>query len=139
MTICRLCRPIPRSTLYPALVHFYDAEYLGRAIRVAALFQPINESGVSGMATILVAETSESRRYPARQMMIAALLSRGTVVVLTLILAFALLAGVEADAQASGIMLRRDPGELTPCRGYCRGQRCSRCWWRSIAISNGCG
>ncbi len=106
---------IPRSTLYPALVHFYDAEYLGRAIRVAALFQPINESGVSGMATILVAETLESRRYLARQMMIAALLSQGTVVVLTLILAFALLKRVlKPMRKLSGIMLRRDPGELTP-------------------------
>ncbi|EPX2174077.1 sensor histidine kinase N-terminal domain-containing protein [Serratia nevei] len=106
---------IPRSTLYPALVHFYDAEYLGRAIRVAALFQPVNESGVSGMATILVAETLESRRYLARQMMIAALLSQGTVVVLTLILAFALLKRVlKPMRKLSGIMLRRDPGELTP-------------------------
>ncbi len=106
---------IPRSSLYPALVHFYDAEYLGRPIRVAALFQPINESGVSGMATILVAETLESRRYLARQMMIAALLSQGTVVVLTLILAFALLKRVlKPMRKLSGIMLRRDPGELTP-------------------------
>ncbi|WP_196018630.1 sensor histidine kinase [Serratia ureilytica] len=106
---------IPRSTLYPALVHFYDAEYLGRPIRVAALFQPVNESGVSGMATILVAETLESRRYLARQMMIAALLSQGTVVVLTLILAFALLKRVlKPMRKLSGIMLRRDPGELTP-------------------------
>lgn len=106
---------IPRSRLYPALVHFYDAEYLGRPIRVAALFQPVNESGVSGMATILVAETLESRRYLARQMMIAALLSQGTVVVLTLILAFALLKRVlKPMRKLSGIMLRRDPGELTP-------------------------
>ena len=82
---------------------------------MAALFQPINESGVSGMATILVAETLESRRYLARQMMIAALLSQGTVVVLTLILAFALLKRVlKPMRKLSGIMLRRDPGELTP-------------------------
>ncbi|CAI0705356.1 sensor histidine kinase [Serratia ficaria] len=106
---------IPRSSLYPALVHFYDAEYLGRPIRVAALYQPVNESGVSGMATILVAETLESRRYLARQMMIAALLSQGTVVVLTLILAFALLKRLlKPLRKLSGIMLRRDPGELTP-------------------------
>lgn len=105
---------IPRSTLYPALVHFYDAEYLGRPIRVAALFQPVNESGVSGMATILVAETT-GRAVTARQMMIAALLSQGTVVVLTLILAFALLKRVlKPMRKLSGIMLRRDPGELTP-------------------------
>ena len=48
-------------------------------------------------------------------MMIAALLSQGTVVVLTLILAFALLKRVlKPMRKLSGIMLRRDPGELTP-------------------------
>ncbi|NLU15972.1 MAG: histidine kinase [Serratia liquefaciens] len=106
---------ILRSSLYPALVHFYDAEYRGRPIRVAALYQPVNESGVMGMATILVAETLESRRYLARQMMLSALLSQGTVVVLTMILAFALLKRVlKPMRKLSGIMLRRDPGELTP-------------------------
>jgi two-component system sensor histidine kinase TctE len=106
---------ILRSSLYPALVHFYDAEYSGRPIRVAALYQPVNESGVMGMATILVAETLESRRYLARQMMLSALLSQGTVVVLTMILAFALLKRVlKPMRKLSGIMLRRDPGELTP-------------------------
>lgn len=106
---------IPRSNLYPALVHFYDADYRGRPIRVAALFQPVNESGVMGMATIIVAETLESRRYLAWQMLLAALLSQGTVVVLTLILAYVLLKKVlKPMRKLSGIMLRRDPGELTP-------------------------
>jgi two-component system sensor histidine kinase TctE len=106
---------IPRSNLYPALVHFYDGDYRGRPIRVAALFQPVNESGVVGMATIIVAETLESRRYLARQMLLAALLSQGTVVVLTLILAYVLLKKVlKPMRKLSGIMLRRDPGELTP-------------------------
>lgn len=106
---------IPRSNLYPALVHFYDAEYRSRPIRVAALFQPVNESGVMGMATIVVAETLESRRYLARQMLLAALLSQGTVVVLTLILAYVLLKKVlKPMRKLSGMMLRRDPGELTP-------------------------
>ncbi|VXC93527.1 sensor histidine kinase [Serratia oryzae] len=106
---------IPRSNLYPALVHFYDAQYRGRPIRVAALFQPVNESGVMGMATIVVAETLESRRYLARQMLLAALLSQGTVVVLTLILAYVLLKKVlKPMRKLSGMMLRRDPGELTP-------------------------
>ena len=80
---------------------------------MAALFQPINESGVSGMATILVAET-ESRRYGATDDDRGAV-EPGTVVVLTLILAFALLKRVlKPMRKLSGIMLRRDPGELTP-------------------------
>ncbi|MFI8416811.1 sensor histidine kinase [Serratia sp. NPDC078593] len=106
---------IPRSTLYPALVHFYDADYLGQPLRVAAFYQPINESGVMGMAMILVAETLESRKYLARQMMLAALISQGAVVVLTLLLAFVLLKKLlKPLRKLSGIMLRRDPGELTP-------------------------
>ncbi|AHG18789.1 histidine kinase [Chania multitudinisentens RB-25] len=106
---------IPRSSLYPALVHFYDAHYRGRPIRVATLFQPVNESGVMGMATILVAETLESRRYLAQQMLLAALLSQGTVVILTLTLAYVLLKKVLRPLRKlSGMMLRRDPGELTP-------------------------
>lgn len=106
---------IPRSNLYPALVHFYDAHYRGHPIRVAALFQPVNEAGVMGMATILVAETLESRRYLARQMLLAALLSQGTVVVLTLILAYILLKKLLRPLRKlSSMMLRREPGELTP-------------------------
>ncbi|EFE95549.1 sensor histidine kinase [Serratia odorifera] len=106
---------IPRSNLYPALVHFYDASYYGRPIRVAALYQPINESGVMGMAVILVAETLESRKYLARQMMLAALASQGTVVVLTLLLAFVLLKKLlKPLRKLSSLMMRRDPGELTP-------------------------
>jgi two-component system sensor histidine kinase TctE len=101
--------------LYPALVHFYDAEYRGRPIRVAALFQPINESGVMGMATILVGETLESRHYLARQMLLAALLSQGMVVLLTLALAYVLLKKLlKPLRKLSSIMVRRDPGELTP-------------------------
>ncbi len=64
-----------------------------------------------GMATILVAETLESRRYLARQMLLAALLSQGTVVVLTLILAYILLKKLlQPLRKLSSMMLRREPG-----------------------------
>lgn len=106
---------IPRDLGYPALVHFYDAQFRGQPIRIAALFQPINEEGVNGIATILVAETLESRRYLARQMLLAAVISQGTLVLLTLILAYMLLKQLlKPMRKLSGIMLRRDPGELTP-------------------------
>ncbi|PVZ85551.1 histidine kinase [Serratia sp. S1B] len=105
----------PRSEIYPALVHFYDAQYRGQPIRVAALFQPVNEAGVMGVVTILVAETLESRHYLARQMLLTALLSQGAVVILTLVLAFILLKQVlKPLRKLSSLMLRRDPGELTP-------------------------
>ncbi|MFB5188488.1 sensor histidine kinase N-terminal domain-containing protein [Yersinia intermedia] len=105
----------PRSLLYPALVHFYDAEYRGKPIRVAALYQPVNESGVMGMAMVLVAETLASRHDLAQQIMISAVLTQGTLVLLTLVMAYILLKGIlKPLRKLSGLMLRRDPGELTP-------------------------
>ncbi|CNH18961.1 signal transduction histidine-protein kinase BaeS [Yersinia aldovae] len=105
----------PRSLLYPALVHFYDAEYQGKPIRVAALYQPVNESGVMGMAMVLVAETLASRHDLAQQIMVSAVLTQGALVLLTLVMAYILLKGIlKPLRKLSGLMLRRDPGELTP-------------------------
>ncbi|ENA1775544.1 sensor histidine kinase [Yersinia ruckeri] len=111
--------PLPpntsRSNIYPALVHFYDANYDGKPIRVAALYQPINEAGVMGMALVLVAETLASRHSLAQQIMVSAVLTQGVLVVLTLALAYLLLKRIlKPLRQLSGLMLRRDPGELTP-------------------------
>ncbi|MDI8954360.1 sensor histidine kinase N-terminal domain-containing protein, partial [Salmonella enterica subsp. enterica serovar Anatum] len=41
----------------------------GEAIRVARLLQPVNEGGIIGMAEIYVAETLQSRRYLAGQLL----------------------------------------------------------------------
>jgi two-component system sensor histidine kinase TctE len=49
------------SPSYPALVHFYDASYRGLNVRVAAVHQPVSEPGLSGMALVQVAETTEAR------------------------------------------------------------------------------
>ncbi|MDE9537956.1 sensor histidine kinase [Xenorhabdus bovienii] len=111
--------PIPqytqRSQLYTALVYFYNAEYQGYPIRVAALYQPINEGGLMGMALILVAETVDSRQYLARQLLISSLISQGTVVVLTLILAYFLLKQLlKPLRRLSGMMVLRSANDLTP-------------------------
>ncbi|MCT8343339.1 MULTISPECIES: sensor histidine kinase [Photorhabdus] len=104
-----------RSNLYTALVYFYDAEYYGQPIRVAALYQPINEGGMMGMALILVAETVASRHYLAQQLLISSLMSQGTVVGLTLILAYFLLKQLLKPLhKLSGVMVRRPANDLTP-------------------------
>lgn len=104
-----------RTSLYPALAWFYHTQFRGQAIRVAKLLQPVNEGGVEGMAEIYVAETLQSRRYLARQLLFSSLTTQGMLVLFTLILAGWLLRRVlRPMRQLSGIMVRREPGLLTP-------------------------
>ncbi|WP_456281280.1 sensor histidine kinase [Cupriavidus sp. JZ107] len=52
---------VPRSDDYPALVHFYNTDYLGTPLRVAALWQPVAGAGDGGIALVEVGETLEMR------------------------------------------------------------------------------
>lgn len=106
---------VPRSVNYPALVHFYDATYRQQPIRVAALWQPVSEENLQGMALILVAETLTSREEFAGKLLKTALLSQGALVLMTLLLAAWMLKKVLRPLRRlSGLMARRDPGDLTP-------------------------
>ncbi len=68
-----------------------------------------------GMALILVAETVASRHYLAQQLLISSLMSQGTVVGLTLILAYFLLKQLLKPLhKLSGVMARRPANDLTP-------------------------
>ncbi|WP_226093327.1 sensor histidine kinase [Dickeya oryzae] len=110
-----LPRGIPLSRHYPALAHFYDAHYHGRAIRVAALWQPVNESDVEGMVLILVAETLRSREAFVHQQWLIALISQSALVLLALLLVLLLFRKLLRPLrQLSGVMARREPGDLTP-------------------------
>lgn len=111
--------PLPKNTPlsqhYPALVHFYYADYNGLPIRVAALWQPVNEENVQGMAQVLVAETLTSRQDFAGGLLYNAILSQGALVFITLLLASGVLHKVLRPLRRlSGVMLLRDPGDLTP-------------------------
>ena len=111
--------PIPvnheRSTDWPALVHFYDARYHQQPIRIAALWQPISDAGVQGMALVLVAETLNSRQAFADSLLRTALLSQSLLVLMTLLLAGLLLRRVLRPLRRlSRLLLQRDAGELTP-------------------------
>ncbi|MBP6122664.1 MULTISPECIES: sensor histidine kinase [Providencia] len=104
-----------RSQHYTALVYFYDAQYKGLQIRVASFFQPINEGGITGMVEIRVAETTYARQDFANQLLISALMSQGTVVVLTLVLAYLLLRKLLTPLKRlSYLMLGRSANDLTP-------------------------
>ncbi len=76
MTIYRQFPYWMRSQHYTALVYFYDAQYKGLPIRIAAFYQPINEGGITGMVEIRVAETVYSRQDFANQLLISALMSQ---------------------------------------------------------------
>jgi two-component system sensor histidine kinase TctE len=56
--------PVPanvkRSEVYPALVRFYQADYHGQPIRIAALLQPVYDDSMRGIALIQVGETMEA-------------------------------------------------------------------------------
>ncbi|ERK11164.1 Tricarboxylate transport sensor protein TctE [Pantoea sp. AS-PWVM4] len=105
----------PRSDAFPALVHFYDARYHLQPIRVAALWQPVSDEGVQGMALVLVAETLNSRHAFAEGLLRTALISQSILVLITLLLAGWLLRKVLRPLRRlSRLVLRRAPGELTP-------------------------
>ncbi len=105
----------PLSHIYPALVHFYDAYYHNMSIRVAALWQPVSEEGVQGMALVLVAETLNSRHTFAEGLLRTVLISQSVLVLITLLLASWLLRKVLRPLRRlSRIMLHRAPDELTP-------------------------
>lgn len=76
-----LPREVPRSDLYPALVHFYDASYRGEAVRVAALYQPVYDSSMRGIALIQVAETLNARLGLTRAILLDTLWRQAALIV----------------------------------------------------------
>lgn len=103
------------SPAYPALVHFYDANYRGLPVRVAALHQPVSEPGFNGMALVQVAETLEAREQVTHRLMTQSITRQ--VLLLALAVALILVAvrrglapldGLRHDAEA------RTVNDLTP-------------------------
>jgi two-component system sensor histidine kinase TctE len=66
-----------RTDDYPALAHFYDAQYRGQGVRVVSLWQPVSEPQVNGIAEIRVAETQGARERMARDLLLGTLLRIG--------------------------------------------------------------
>ncbi|MHA7001551.1 sensor histidine kinase [Aeromonas schubertii] len=105
----------PLTDRYPALAYFYDGEYQGAPIRAVALLQPVNQGGVSGMATITVAETLLGRRQLAEQLLWSAFFSQGALLCLTWLIAYLLLKRLLTPMRRlSRELLRRDAANLAP-------------------------
>lgn len=67
----------PRTDDYPALAHFYDADYRGQGVRVVSLLQPVSEPLLNGIAEIRVAETLGARERLARELLVGTLWRMG--------------------------------------------------------------
>jgi two-component system sensor histidine kinase TctE len=67
----------PRTDDYPALAHFYDADYRGQGVRLVSLLQPVSEPQLNGIAEIRVAETLGARERMARDLLYGTLLRMG--------------------------------------------------------------
>ena len=109
-----LPKNVPRSEIYPALVHFFHADYQDQAIRIAALHQPVYDDQMRGIALIEVGETLDARRGLSRKILIDTLLRQAA-----LVLAVALMVWVSLRFVLSPIMqLRaeveaREPDDLS--------------------------
>lgn len=76
--------PLPpetkRSEAYPALVYFYHAVYREERVRIAALYQPVYDDRIRGIALIQVGETLEARRELSRKILVNTLLREATLI-----------------------------------------------------------
>lgn len=75
-----------RTDDYPALAHFYDAEYRSQGVRVVSLLQPVSEPLLNGIAEIRVAETQGARERMARELLVGTLWRMGALSLSALLL-----------------------------------------------------
>lgn len=80
--------PLPKRSSYAALVDFYEADYRGRRVRMAALYQPMSSSSQRGVALIQVAETLEVRQRLARGLLIGTLLREALLIAVVIAVAW---------------------------------------------------
>lgn len=110
--------PPPNTPLtrdYPALAHFYDAEYLGHKIRVVSLKKPISQTSLTGMVEIRVAETEDARERMARGLLLDTLWRMGVLALASMLLVWILVTAalrpLELLRQA---VEERNPEDLRP-------------------------
>jgi len=81
-----LPKDIARSDAYPALVYFYSAIYRGEPLRIAALYQPVYDDTMRGIALIQVGESREARRDLSRKILFDTLWRQATLVLAAAVL-----------------------------------------------------
>ncbi|MFC7515240.1 sensor histidine kinase [Herbaspirillum sp. GCM10030257] len=83
-----LPRNAARSDAYPALVYFYHATYRSEPVRIAALYQPVYDDSMRGIAMIQVGETLEGRHELSRKILIDTLARQAVLVLAAAALAW---------------------------------------------------
>ncbi|MFL9924225.1 sensor histidine kinase [Herbaspirillum lusitanum] len=77
---------VKRSEAYPALVRFYQADYHDQPVRIAALYQPVYDDTMRGIAMIQVGETMDARRGLTRKILFDTMWRQGVLVVVAALL-----------------------------------------------------
>lgn len=77
---------VKRSEAYPALVRFYQADYHGQPVRIAALYQPVYDDTMRGIALIQVGETVDARRGMTRKILFDTMWRQGVLVTVAALL-----------------------------------------------------
>ncbi|ASU37312.1 sensor histidine kinase [Herbaspirillum sp. meg3] len=77
---------VKRSEAYPALVRFYQADYHNQPVRIAALYQPVYDDSMRGIALIQVGETMDARRGMTRKILFDTMWRQGVLVVVAALL-----------------------------------------------------
>lgn len=109
-----LPKNVPRSDIYPALVHFFHADYQGQAVRIAALHQPVYDDQMRGIALIEVAETVDARRGLSRTILIDTLLRQAALLVAVALLVWVALRFVlHPLMQLKTVVEAREPTDLS--------------------------
>ena len=107
--------PPARSSVYAALVHFYDEHYRGVPVRMAVLLQPVAGVAGQGMATIQVAETLELRRTLARQLLVQTLWQQALLVLLIAgVVVFVVQRATRPVRELSDSLQERSETDLSP-------------------------
>lgn len=83
-----LPRHVARSDAYPALVYFYHATYRTEPVRIAALYQPVYDDSMRGIALIQVGETLEGRHELSRKILLDTLARQALLVLAAALLAW---------------------------------------------------
>ncbi|WP_211453125.1 sensor histidine kinase [Collimonas antrihumi] len=77
---------VPRSEIYPALVRFYHANYHNQPVRIAALYQPVYDDSMRGIALIQVGETMDARSDLTRKILFSTMWRQGLLVTVAALL-----------------------------------------------------
>lgn len=107
--------PGPASSLYRT--QFYDAEFRGTPVRMAAMALPLHDvrSARTQMVWVLVAESTEPREHLANEILIGSLLQELMLVSLALVIVwFGVRRGLRPLQRLSDTVAARGPDDLEP-------------------------